>query len=165
MKLKPELILRLSAALAVILGLGWTAGNLWQAGRYQTKKKAKHAALVQLQEMKRQNDALAAALVALAAVTNSAPDLAALAARTVPGAAPAIREIETRALERGWQAKKTEVIFREVNLNLIADFLRAAETQRPPWRLAECVITSSAKSDGCGNATLTLETVARPAAE
>jgi hypothetical protein len=53
------------------------------------------------------------------------------------------------------------VVFKEVSLKSLADFLRSAESQRPPWRLAECTITGSSKADGYGAVMLTMETVAR----
>jgi len=159
MKLKTESVFRLSAAALVAAGIIWTAVNLLRADSFFQLLRSKQESIVKLREIKQQNDLIEASFVALAAVSNTVPPLSALASATVTGAVAEIRELDSRALGRGWNVKRMEIKFNEVNLNAIADFLRASETQRPPWRLAECVMVSSPKADGIGSATLTMETV------
>ena len=161
MKLKPESIFRFCAVALLAAGLAWTAVNLMQANAFFEKMRNKREAAAKLQEIKKQNDRIEASFAALAAVSNVAPPLASLATAAVTGAVAEIREIDARALGRGWTVKQTEVKFNDLSLNAIAGFLRSAETCRPPWRLVECVIVSSPKADGVGSVTLTMETLAR----
>lgn len=161
MKPKTEAIIRFSAAALIAVGLIWTAFNLMRAGAFFEKMRNKQEAIVKLQEIKQRNDLINDAFAVLAAVSNAAPSLSALASTAITGTVAEIREIDARPLGRGLNVKRAEIKFNEIGLNSIADFLRATETQRPPWRLTECVILSSPKYDGCGTATLTMETVAK----
>lgn len=161
MKSNNESILRFSIGLTMLAGIIWTAINILQANNLTEKMRSKLDVITQLQEMKRQNDSLEAAFISLAAISNTAPALSALASATVTGSVAEIRELDSRTLGRGWSAKRTEIKFNEVSLSSVAFFLRTAETQCPPWRLTECVIVSSQKADGYGAATLTMETVTR----
>jgi len=159
MKLKTEFIIRFSAAALLTAGIIWTAVNLLQSGAFFEKMRNKQDEIIKLHEIKQQNDLIKASFAALTAVSNTVPPLSAMASSAVTGTVAEIRDLDARALGRGWNAKRTEVKFSEISLNSIADFLRSAETQRPPWRLAECVIVSSSKADGIGSATLIMERV------
>jgi len=161
MKMKTASILRIGAGALFAAGIIWTAGNLLQSGAYFDKMRSKQDAITKLREIKQQNDLLAASFDALSSLPNTVPSLSALASATVTGAVAEIRELDSRTMGRGWGAKRTEIKFSDVSLNSIAEFLRSAETQRPPWRLAECVIVSSPKADGIGSVTLTMEMVMR----
>lgn len=161
MKIKAESIFRFSIPLVLLAGILWTAINILRADAFSQKMQSKLEVIKQLQGMKQQQDLIEASLAALAAVSNTAPSLSALASGAVTGSTAEIRELDSRALGRGWNVKRTEIVFKEVSLSPVADFLRSAETQRPPWRLAECVITASGQADGCGTAALIMETVAR----
>lgn len=165
MKFKNEFILRYSAVLVLAAGLFWTAINILRADDLRQRMKGKLETVKQLLELKGRHDSIEASFNALANLpSSSAPALATLASSSVTGSVAEIRDLDARTLGRGWSAKRAEVTFREVNLNSIADFLHAAETQRPPWRLAECVITTSQKADGYGTAVLTLETLVKTGA-
>ena len=159
MKLKTESVFRLSAAALVAAGIIWTAVNLLRADSFFQLLRSKQESIVKLQEIKQQNDLIEASFAALTAVSNTVPPLSAIASSAVTGTVAEIRDLDSRALGRGWNVKRMEIKFNEVNLNSIADFLRSAETRQPPWRLAECVIVSSQKADGYGSATLIMETV------
>ncbi|MDO9542494.1 MAG: hypothetical protein Q7J98_09245 [Kiritimatiellia bacterium] len=161
MKFKAELIFRFSILLILLVGIIWTAINVLRADAFSQRMQGKLDAIKELRGMKQRQDFIEASFAALAAISNTAPLLSALASATVTGTPAEIRELDSRALGRGWNVKRMEVLFKEVSLNSIADFLQSAETQRPPWRLAECVITASSKADGYGTAALTMETVGR----
>jgi len=161
MKLKTESIFLLSAAVLIAVGIIWTAINLQQAGAFFDKMRSKQDTITKLSEIKQQNDLIDSSFAALAAVSNTVQPLSTIVSTTMTGTVAEIRDIDSRALRQGWSAKITEVKFKEVNLNSIADFLRSAETQRPPWRLAECIIVSSPIADGYGSVTLTMEAVTR----
>lgn len=159
MKLKREPVARAAVALIILAGVAWTIINGLQAENLTGKIKDKLETLTQLQAMQRQQLLIEAAFNALGAVSNHAPALSVLASGAITGAAPEIRDLETRSLERGWTVKKTQVVFKDVNLNDLQGFLRSSETQHPPWRLAGCVIAASSQADGFGNAALTMETL------
>lgn len=161
MKFKAESIFRFSIPLILLAGILWTAINFLRADAFSQRMQGKLDIIKQLRGMKQQQDLIEASFATLAAISNTAPSLSALTSATVTGSVAEIRELDSRSLGHGWNAKRTEVVFKEVSLSSVADFLRSAETQRPPWRLAECVITGSSKADGCGTAALTMETVAR----
>lgn len=162
MKFTAQFIFRYSIALILAAGLFWTALNLLRADELRQRMAAKLETIKQLREFKAKQDSIEASFKALAALpANAAPSLAVLASSTVTGLVAEVRELDSRSLGQGWTARRAEVSFPEVNLNLLAGFLGAAESQRPPWRLAECVITSSQKADGFGSAKLTMETVTR----
>lgn len=57
----------------------------------------------------------------------------------------------------GWQVRQMEISFADIELGKVATFLAKAEAQRPPWRLARCVIHSTSKAGGKGRVSLTLE--------
>ena len=161
MKFKAESIFHFSILLILLAGITWTAINVLRADAFSQRMQGKLDAIKELRDMKQRQDLIEASFAALTAISNTAPALSALASTAVTGATAEIRELDSRTLERGWNAKRTEVVFKEVSLNSIAEFLRSAETQRPPWRLAECVITASSKADCSGTAALTMETVGR----
>lgn len=160
MKLKTESIFRIGVVALLAAGILWTAVNLLRADSFFQLLRSKQDAITKLGEIKQQNDLIEASFAALATVSNTVPPLSAIVSATVTGTVAEIRDIDSRALGRGWSAKRMEIKFNEVNLNSIADFLRSAETRQPPWRLAECVIVNSPKADGIGSATLTMEMVA-----
>lgn len=161
MKLKTESIFRIGAGALLAAGILWTAINLLRAGSFFQLSRSKQESIAKLREIKQQNDLVEASFSALASVSNTVPPLSAMVAAAVTGSVAEIRELDSRVMGRGWDAKTVEIKFSEVSLNSIADFLRSAETRRPPWRLAECIIVSSPKADGYGSATLIMETVAR----
>jgi hypothetical protein len=161
MKIINVSFLRFGVLVVLAAGVFWTALNIFRADELFRKTRGKLAVIRELRGMQQEQGCIAEALAALAAVSNPAPSLATLASAAAAGPAEEIRELDPRPLERGWSVKRTEVAFKEIKLDVLADFLRAAETSRPPWRLAEAVITASSKTDGRGDAALIMETVAR----
>ena len=83
---------------------------------------------------------------------------------SLPGTPPACREREAVPLAGGWTLRRVEVLFEDIDLVRLPDFLHAAETQRPPWRLAECALSALPQSEGRGRATLVLEAIGKGAA-
>jgi hypothetical protein len=78
-----------------------------------------------------------------------------LAKATLPGIAADIRPRETRSAVTGWSVRSADVLFGDIPLARLAAFLRAAEAQRPPWRLVECQIAAADR--GTGRVSLVLE--------
>lgn len=57
----------------------------------------------------------------------------------------------------GWVLRRSELSFNDASLAGLMAFVNAAESQRPPWRMARCVIKSSARAPGSGQAVVVLE--------
>jgi hypothetical protein len=90
--------------------------------------------------------------------------LAQVVAAAVPDAPAEVREREALALAGGWTVRRVGVTLREVPFDAVGQILQAAETRRPPWRLAECLLVSGAQSNTAARAELVFE-AARLAAE
>lgn len=163
MKINPLHILYGSAALALIAGISLTVASLRQAALLAQSLRGRVAVAAELQAIQRTKDRYAAAVRRFSALSNTVPvSLSGLAAAAVPSATPDIREIESKPLDQGWILTRSEVIFNDLNLAQLPVFVRAAESQRPPWRLAECSITASTQADGFGRVVLILEAISKP---
>lgn len=150
------------ALLALAAGIGLTAFSVRQAPLLAQRLKSRVAIYDELQAMKRAEDRYQAAVRMFEALSNSAPaSLADLAAASVSNSVPDIRELETKAPAPGWTLRRAELIFNEMSLDQLPAFLAAAESQRPPWRLAECAIAASTQTDGHGRVVLVLETIGK----
>jgi hypothetical protein len=161
MKINTLQILSAIAGLALVIGIGWSVITVRQAPDLAKSLKGRVAVLVELQAMRQERERYAAAVQAYEALSNTAPTALAGLAAAVTNATPEIRELESRPLDRGWTLTRAEVIFTEINLDQLPAFLRSAESQRPPWRLAECAIASSTKTDGFGRVVLIMEAVGK----
>ncbi len=162
MKINNLHILSASAALTLAAGLVWT-GITWRAAPALAARLERWAAdAAELETMRQEREDTAAAVRAFAALTNPIPaSLAGLAAAAVSNAVPEIRTLETRPLEGDWTLTRAEVVFSDINLDQLPAFLAAAESGRPPWRLAEISLAASSRADGCGRAALTLEALGK----
>lgn len=159
MKFSREQMFRFSTGLVLAIGLAWTAVNIARFGDAERILRNKIDATRELRGIKQKQDLLESAFISIAAVSNAALPLSILASSAVTGQVAEIRELDSLVLDRGLAAKRTEVKFSEVSLNSIGGFLRAAETQRPPWRMAECVISASPGANGVGSAAIIMETI------
>lgn len=157
MKPNREKTLWIFAAVLLAAGLAWTAYNYMQAGAFFAKMQGRQDAIAKLQALKQQKERIDSALAILASVTNAVRPLATEGA----GAPAEIRALDTQPLGQGLCAKRTEVKFRALKLDALPEYLHSAESQLPPWRLAECVIESSPEADGIGSVRLTMEVVTR----
>jgi len=79
-----------------------------------------------------------------------------LAAQTLPGVTPSIRMRESAPALAGWLMRRTEVKC-EATPAALGNFLLAAESARPPWRLVEFDFTLAATAPDAIRATLVLE--------
>jgi len=83
--------------------------------------------------------------------------LEAMAVEKVPSGRADIRRKEQRAIRDGWKVTRYDVIFNDAVLREVSDFITAAETVRPPWRIVECHITAATGAPGKGRVTMVLE--------
>jgi hypothetical protein len=58
---------------------------------------------------------------------------------------------------KGWLVQQMDISFTDIELSKVAAFLEKAEAQRPPWRLARCIVHSSSAAGGSGRVSFTLE--------
>lgn len=61
----------------------------------------------------------------------------------------------------GWTLRREEISFGEVPLLSVMQFLRGVELQRPPWRLAKCIVRASSHTPGQGRVVVLLEGLER----
>lgn len=158
--MKPKALIILQAgALAIFLaGVLASIATIRQNLELRGKIRNKIETLAQLVTIKQTRDRHQAALRVYEGLSNAIPvSLASMGRAIVTNATPEIRERASRNLAAGWTLWQMEVVFNEINLNQIPNFLQAAEMQRPPWRLVECALASSRQADGLGRVVLILE--------
>lgn len=153
-----------AAALALAAGLVLAVLTARGAGERLRKLQKRAAVREELQAVRLAQERYRAAVQFFEALSNTAPaSLAGLAAAALTNGVPDLRELEARPLDQGWTCRRMEVIFNELSLARLPAFLAAAEAQRPPWRLAECSLTASPKSDGFARVVLVMEAIVKPA--
>ncbi|MFH1969168.1 MAG: hypothetical protein ABIJ53_02490 [Verrucomicrobiota bacterium] len=162
MKGNALLVLQACALAVFLAGVLASIVTIRQNLDLRGKIRNKIETLTQLAAIKQTRDRHQAALRVFEALSNAAPTaLASVGRITVTNATPEIRERESRNLTAGWTLRQMEVVFSEVNLSQVPSFLQAAEMQRPPWRLVECMLASSRQADGLGRVVLILEAVGK----
>lgn len=91
-----------------------------------------------------------------ALATKSPVSLTDLATKTLTGITPAIRQRESQVAANGWQARRAEVKC-DAPPTALGNFLAAAATARPPWRLVEFDFVTGVTAPDTVRATLVLE--------
>lgn len=158
MKPNKSIILQACALTVFLAGALAAIDTFRQNLELREKIRNKIETLAQLDAMQRTRDRHQAALRVFEGLSNASPvSLESISRAIVTNATPEIRERESRNLAAGWTLWQMEVVFSEVNLNQVPNFLQAAEMQRPPWRLVECTLASSRQADGLGRVVLILE--------
>ena len=145
---------------AVVILLAGVALSVRTLGAYPAHVRhldQKTSTLAELQRLK-QTAGSDRALAAFAQLPSKrAADLTQLVAGIPALKRPDVRLKERRPLESGWTLLRADLSFKEILLSDLGRFIESAEQQRPPWRLAECVITATDRRAGTGNATLLME--------
>lgn len=164
---KPGLCSILAAAAAAALAAGVAlAVRSWRelpdARARLARDAEKVAALRELVEERRGYEALIAAYEALPQKTP--PPMDALVARFLPNADPRIQPVDRVTLAHGWQMERTAVTLDRAALPDVWAWLQAAETARPPWRLAACTIEADAGTAGIARVSAQFEAIEKPAA-
>jgi len=157
---KPKALIMLQAcALAAFLaGMLAAVTTLRQNMELRGKIRNKIETLNQLTAIQQTRDRHQAALRVFEGLSNAQPvSLASMGRAILTNTTPEIRERETRNLAAGWTLWQMEVVFNDVELDQVPGFLQMAATQRPPWRLVECMLASSRKADGWGRVVLVME--------
>lgn len=162
MKPKTLLILQVGALAVFLGGVFISIATFRQNLDRREKIRNKIETLNKLLVMKQAHDRHQAAWHAFEGLSNATPvSLVSMGRAIVTNVTPEVRERESRNLMPGWTLWQMEVVFNEVNLSQIPNFLQAAEMQLPPWRLVECTLASSRQADGLGRVVLIMEAAGR----
>ncbi len=158
-------LLQAGALLVCLAGLLFSLSAARRLAGWRTVMERKRQPLAALAALHQEHSRHLAAQDAFEALERHEPvSLSNVAGASLPGTPPACREREAVPLAGGWTLRRVEVLFEDIDLVRLPDFLHAAETQRPPWRLAECALSALPQSEGRGRATLVLEAIGKGAA-
>lgn len=151
-------LLWIGSVLVLIMGLGMTIHSVGQMDKVLLKLKNKLDSLDRLRSMEREINRYVIAQQAFEQLSEKYPaSLADLLKGVLPGhKVDDIREIRRESIP-GWTVRQTEIVFSEVPLGDLMEFVCKAETQRPPWRLIKCNIKASPRIAGSGQVVLLLE--------
>ncbi|MBN1268706.1 MAG: hypothetical protein JXB04_03895 [Kiritimatiellae bacterium] len=148
----------IAAGIVLLAGLALTVQSVrgTPAAIHRIERK-----LADLQELTNLRLAASGAEEALRALdARSARELPALGdilRDTLPGVTAEIRQAEAAPARAGWVVRRADVVFSNVALEGIGQFLYNAETHEPPWRLVECHIAASSQAGTGGRLTLVME--------
>ncbi len=150
--------IRLGLALAVAAaGVLLTLYSLAALSEDLSKLERKTTALATLRRLAADQRGTQRALAPFEALaTKQPPSLTDLAAKTLPGIAPGIRQRESQGAANGWQTRRVEVKF-DAAPAALGSFLAAAAAARPPWRLVECDLVAGVPGPDTVRVTLLLE--------
>ena len=155
-------LLYLGSLALLLIGMLSTASAIREGRRQADLIRNKADMLTKLRELSREQDRIQTALASMQTLTHVAPPALAPLASTCFAQTPMeIKDQAPQPLQNGWMLFRADVILADVKLNSLADFLVAAESQQPPWRLETCVITASSRADGCGRVSLTLQAIGK----
>lgn len=117
----------------------------------------KESDLAALRDLKREGD-LRLGVMQLWETSGPGPTLS-----ERPGLAGAdLQPRKDEPLINGWKLESADVVFEDQDLGDAVETLRVLETDRPPWRLAELVITPGPAA-GRGRVAAVVETIRRTA--
>jgi len=148
------------AALAVLLaGILMTLQEVRHLAAVSRRLTRKHGEMARLQQLAGEVARGEETIREFGALSDRRPgSLRGLLDRTFPGSkAQDVRE-SVRESVPGWIVRQVEIAFSEAGIAEVAAFVAAAEAQRPPWRLARCLVNSSPHTPGAAQVVLQLET-------
>jgi len=150
------------AGLAMLVGAILTVTTLRQAGQARIRLAALGRDLEGLQRLDARLGSYLAAQTAFEQLaTPKAAGLADVLERTLPGCKlDQSKEVSSQPTP-GWVLRRQEISLSDVPFAKVMEFVRAAEAQRPPWRLAKFTIRASAREPGTGQAVLQMEALER----
>ena len=80
---------------------------------------------------------------------------------SLPDVTAEVRVAPTDPVIPGWIAHRVEISLPGVPIEKLAGFVAEAESRRPPWRVVDCALKSSGKSEDVVQAKLVMESVER----
>lgn len=151
-------MLPLAAGLVLLTGLVLASRALREmrvtAGHIEDK-------VLRLQELHRIRDGKTAAPASVAAFeslsTQQPPNLSAMLEQLLSGIDFEYTESVPVAAGSAWLLREAEVKFESVPLPRLAEVIGRAESERPPWRVRDCLIEAGGDQPGQGRVTLKLE--------
>ena len=149
-----------AAVAAVLIGLSMAGQSLLSLKPTTARLQRRLADLRQLRAMQATLAGHHNAIEAFEKIGAAYPvPLSGLVQTVLPDEAAEVRPHDPAPLIPGWTLNRAEVVFQSVRLERAAELIAKAESQRPPWRVAECVITSIREGDGRGQVKLVLESI------
>jgi len=150
-----------TAAVVAAAGLVVVAATVQSVPPARARLERKARDLQRLEELAAELGACEAAHAAYAerVAGSRAPELEALWTARGLSADPEGTRAERSPPAEGWARVKRAVTFGAGDIGTVMDFVRAAETSSPPWRLTRCDIRSAAATGGRGTVSLDMETL------
>lgn len=144
-------------ALALLLaGVLLIVGAARHARVVETRLSGRLAAVAELRVLQERAAANEAVRRAFEALPDESSPLRAVLKPCLEQAAE-FRELGDGDTIAGWRPRRTELVVNEMPLADLPALVVRAETHRPPWRLAKCDITASARAPGTGRVVLVFE--------
>ena len=114
-----------------------------------------------LRELQRIRDGNTASPGALAAFESlpvqQPPDLDAMCRTLLPGVDLEVSTEVPVSAGNGWLLRRAALTIEDVPLETLAGFIERAASERPPWRVRDCLIEAVPGAPGHGRVTLALE--------
>ena len=163
--MKPHILRRIlwaAGAVAMAAGVLVAFQAVWALDLTTQRLAAKSRHLDELIRLDRRLQPYVQAQETFARLVDKRPvPLADLVKTAFPSSKPDdVRDLGSDTLA-GWTLRKKEVTLSEVSFEKVFFFVQAAENQRPPWRLAKCLLRPSVQTPGTGQAVLTFEALER----
>jgi hypothetical protein len=139
----------LAAAAVFAAGAIWTGFTLSGLRDSALLLRSKEKDLESLQALERERNRIGGAALAFESLENKSPALLKdFAVSSLEGFAVEVRPRSVVDLENGWVLRRLEVVCPDAPLDKLPGFISAAESERPPWKLTDCEITSLRSGKG-----------------
>lgn len=149
-----------AALLLLILGLLLVVYAAWQTPDALARIERRQQDLAVVQALADEQADLTAQLDQLG-WAEAPPALEQILEQALPGIPAEPRRREPADTGAGWTVLTVDVVIDDLPLTGLGALLQQTETARPPWRLAEALLTASESTPGRGRAALVLESVER----
>ena len=157
-----QTVLWIAAVATVAAGIGMTAASYRQRDAAALKLKRKAGDLRELQALQATADYRRQVVGFLETAASGHPrPIGDLARAVLTNETVEIRESEAAGVLPGWSVKRTEASFPGADLARVAEFLAAAEMQRPPWRLVEISVRAARGADNRAQVRVIMESLDR----
>jgi len=148
----------IAAFLILAIGLASTAGALRNLRGSRSRFAQTLRELQALQDIENGLSLYLGARAAFDALPQPKPsDPREILVRVLPGVR--VDEAKEERLEAapGWTLRRKEVVFGTASFPKVMEFVEAAESQRPPWRMIRCSLRATSPDGGIGQAAIVLE--------
>ncbi len=164
--MKPRALTVLSGGALAALAAGLLVAGLAlrQDGVRRERAARKWADARPLEALTRERARYLAARAAFERAGHAAPvALPDLVHTAAAGCRAEFRDLPSKPLAGGWVLRQVEVMFDDLAFDRLPRLLQVVESQRPPWRLAECALAAQSRTAGRGRVVLVLEAIGKEA--